>query len=141
MLKAVLLAVLYFSSVHFFHSSTAALQDLCCFYCGRDIITTSPPPMIVYRQRKAINTNIAMLPNTLLSIDLIAALAGCGLLSQRRTSHYQRSWHTVPYCVVGLFLISTGPAPQRHLSLSSMQTAVITLHTLSDGNAVPAAHK
>ena len=41
--------------------------------------------------------------NTLLSIDLIAALAGCGLLSWRRASHYQRSWHTVPHCVTGLF--------------------------------------
>lgn len=35
--------------------------------------------MIVYHQRKAINTNIAVLANTLLSVDLIAALAAAYL--------------------------------------------------------------
>lgn len=62
---------------HQFTVSTAAPRGFCCLCCGRDIITTSPPLMIVYHQRKAINTNIAMLTNTLLSTDLIAALPGC----------------------------------------------------------------
>lgn len=97
--------------------------------------------MIVYRQRRAINTDIAALTNTLLGIDLIAALAGCGLLSWRRTSHYQRGWHTVAHCAVGLFLISTGPALQRHPSPRSTTDCCNYSGTLSDGNCAPAAHK
>ena len=127
---------LSFSSI-----STAAPQGFCCLYCGRDIITTSPPLMIAYHQRKAINTNTTMLANTLLSIDLIAALAGCGLLSWRRTSHYQWSWHAVPYCAVGLFLICTAPALQRHPSPCSRTDCCNYSGTLSDGNCSPAAHK
>lgn len=139
LLKAVSLAVSYFFRQ--FTVSTAAPQGSCCLYCGRDIITTSPPLMIVYHRRKAINTNIAMLANTLLSIDLIATLAGCGLLCWRRTSHYQRSWHAVPHCAVGLFLISTGPALQRHRSPRSMTDCCNYSRRLSDGNWSPAGRK
>lgn len=97
--------------------------------------------MIVYHQRKAINTNIAMLASMPLSTDLIVALSGCGLLSWRRTSHFQWSWHAVPHCVLGLFLISAGPALQRHPSPCSMTDCCNYSGTLSDGNCAPAAHK
>ncbi len=97
--------------------------------------------MIVYHQRKAINTNIAVLANTLHSIDLIAALADCGLLSSRRTSHYQWSWQAVPHCALGLFLISLGPALQRHPSPCSMTDCCNYSCILSDGNCAPAAHQ
>lgn len=127
---------------HRLQVSTAAPQGFCCFYCGRDIITTSPPLMMVYHQRKAINTNVAMLTSSRLSTDLIAALAGCCLLSWRRTSHYQRSWHTVPYCVAGVVFNLCWSCPsEASLSPALWPTAVITLCTLSGGNHAPAAHK
>lgn len=105
-------------------------------YCGGDTITTSPPLTIAYCCRKAINTNIAALTvtNTLLSIDLIAALAGCGLLSWRRASHYQMSWHAVPHCAMGLFKPPL-VLPFRGFPVPALwPTAVITfqlLHTKS----------
>lgn len=67
--------------------------------------------MIVCHQKKkeAINTNIAMFANnTLLGIDLIAALAG--LLSWRRTSHHQRSRYAELHCAVVFSLYSPDPS-------------------------------
>lgn len=82
-----------------------------------------------------------MLASTMLSTDLIAALAGSELLSWRRTSHYKWSWHAVPHRGVGLFLISTGPAFQRHPSPCSMTDGCNYSYALSVGNRAPAAHK
>lgn len=46
--------------------------------------------------------------NTLLGIDLIAALAG--LLSWRRTSHHQRSRYAELHCAVVFSLYSPDPS-------------------------------
>lgn len=67
--------------------------------------------IVCHQKKKAINTNIAMFANnTLLGIDLIAALAGSGLLSWRRTSHHQRSRYAELHCAVVFSLYSPDPS-------------------------------
>ena len=109
--KAASPAVSCSSSVHCFHSSTAGLLLPLLWWRYN---YNKPPLMIVYHQRKAINTSIAELASTRLSTDLMRLLSGCGLLSWRRTSHYERCCRAGPQCEVGMFLISAGPALHRH---------------------------
>lgn len=104
-------------SLNQFLTSLAELQGFCSLCCGRAIITTSPPLMIIYHWWKAINiSTAATLPN---SAQLWSDSCS-GLLSWRKTSHYERQRHAVPHGVVAFISISIGLALQRQPSSHSL---------------------
>ncbi len=96
--------------------------------------------MIVFHQSKVINTNTATLANKLLSTDLIAALAGCGLLAGGEVLIIRGAGTRCSSVQPGFFLISIGLALQRPPSPRSVTRCCNYSRTLSDGSCAPAAH-